>query len=144
MEKNYNIRNITIEDYPTIIKWWEAYSDTIDVPKSNLLPNNGLGGYVVEIKDKIVAAGFLYLTNSALAYADYLIADPNFREKDRNLLILKLGEHMTKAALKLGYEKVWLMTTATSLIEKLKKLGYHVLDDKFTLIYTHNKLNQIK
>ena len=80
---NYDIRPIKMDDYPKLTKWWKLYKEYgVEVPRKSLLPNKGLGGFVVEKDERLVASAFLYLTNSALGYVDYLIADPKYREND--------------------------------------------------------------
>ena len=58
MEKKYKIRPIKVEDFTYLIKWWESY-DHCNVPSSDLLPNKGLGGLVVEKEGKPIMAAFV-------------------------------------------------------------------------------------
>ena len=113
------IRAILIEDYQELIKWWKLHEKYgVVIPKSTLLPNKGLGGFVVEKDNKLIASAFLYLTNSAIGYVDYLIADPNYREDDRNDILIKLGTYVTKIA---------------------KDINIDVLEDDYKIIYTYDK-----
>ena len=61
MDTNINIRKIELKDYKYINKWW-VEQGFIALDKS-ILPMNGLGGIIIE-KNKPIAVGYLYLTNS--------------------------------------------------------------------------------
>ena len=138
---NYDIRPIEIDDYPKLIKWWKLYKKYgVEVPKKSLLPNKGLGGFVVEKDERLVASAFLYLTNSALGYVDYLIADPKYRENDRQNILLNLATYVTTVAVKLGCEKVWAMTANKKLVNMAEQAGvFEVLPDDYKMVYTYNK-----
>ena len=100
-----DIRPIKETDYPELIKWWKLYENYgVVIPRRSLLPDKGLGGYVVEKEGRLVASCFLYLTNSALGYVDYLIADPTYREEDRLELLLDLATRVTAVAIDNGCE----------------------------------------
>ena len=138
---NYDIRPIEMDDYPKLIKWWKLYKKYgVEVPKKSLLPNKGLGGFVVEKDERLVASAFLYLTNSALGYVDYLIADPKYRENDRQNILLNLATYVTTVAVKLGCEKVWAMTANKKLVNMAEEAGvFEVLPDDYKMVYTYNK-----
>tara|TARA_R100001082_G_scaffold59067_1_gene32759 strand:- start:344 stop:766 length:423 start_codon:yes stop_codon:yes gene_type:complete len=138
------IRAILIEDYQELIKWWKLHEKYgVVIPKSTLLPNKGLGGFVVEKDNKLIASAFLYLTNSAIGYVDYLIADPNYREDDRNDILIKLGTYVTKIAVKNGCERVMAMTSNKQLVKNMTKIAkdinIDVLEDDYKIIYTYDK-----
>lgn len=136
MEQKYNIRPIKVEDYTILTKWWESY-DGIQIPDSSILPNGGLGGFVIEKKEKMIAAAYIYFTNSAIAYIDFLISDPNYKSRDRYEIIAQLIVSCSDAAVKQGCKLVWAMTTYNGVIQRCRELGGDILDDKYTVIYTH-------
>lgn len=138
---NYDIRPIKMDDYPKLTKWWKLYKEYgVEVPRKSLLPNKGLGGFVVEKDERLVASAFLYLTNSALGYVDYLIADPTYRENDRQNMLLDLAAYVTIVAVKLGCEKVWAMTSNKKLVSMAKEDGgFDILPDDYKIVYTYNK-----
>jgi hypothetical protein len=59
------VRELRESDWETMCSWWKWWR----WPEMNrdLLPLNGLGGLMICKGDTLIAAGFLYLTNSALA-----------------------------------------------------------------------------
>ena len=138
--KKYFIRPIKIEDFVELEKWWRSYENKGQyVPKRNLLPNNGLGGCVVEKENKIIACAFLYLTNSDLGYIDYLIADPLYREDDREYMLLKLAVYTTEVAKKNGCETVWAMTKNKKLLKMADKAGFfEISKEDFKVVYFIN------
>ena len=147
-EKDYEIRRIKSDDYPNLIKWWKLYEEKgIKIPPPNLLPNKGLGGFVVEKNGRLVASCFLYFTNSAMGYVDFLLADPTYREDDRHDLVLELGVFVTKIAVGAGCEMVWALCANSSLLDLAKNpsteaKGFNMLDQKFNIIYTYNATSE--
>ncbi len=111
-----DIRPIRLDDYLELEKWWKLYEKYGEVmPKKSLLPDDG--GYVVVKEGRLVASCFLYLTNSAIGYIDYLIADPTYREKDRLELLLDLAARVTAVAIDNGCESIWAMTKNKGVIK---------------------------
>ena len=139
MEQKYNSRPIEVEDYAILMKWWKSY-DGIEIPDSSILPNNGLGGFLIEKEGKMIAAAYLYLTNSAVGYIDFLISDPNYKNKDKYNMIMKLQDACTEELLREGCRIVWAMTSYDHLAEMAGKMGHDVLEDKYSVIYTHQKI----
>ena len=86
-----------------------------------------------------MAAGFLYFTNSSLGYVDYLISDPNYKGRDRFKMITMLIDSCSRVAYESGCTYIWAMTSYEGVVKRCEKLGYNVLEDKYTVIYTHQK-----
>lgn len=138
MEKNYSIRPLRAEDFATLIEWWQYY-DHMEVPDSGLLPNGGLGGFIVEKDGKRISAAFLYLTNSDIGYVDYLVSDPHYKNRDRYEMITDLIAACSQEALLSGCRMTWAMTSFKGVVKRCDDLGYEVLDDNYKVIYTHQK-----
>ena len=136
MKKKYNIRPIKVEDYTTLIEWWNQY-EHVDIPSSDLLPNGGLVGLAIEKDVKMMAAAYVYLTNSAMGYIDFLVSDPSYKGPGKFNMLMELMEACTALALRQGCKIVWAMTTYQIMAEVAKKMGHDVLDDKHSIIYTH-------
>ena len=136
MEQKYNARPIKVEDYTILMEWWNSY-DGIEIPDSSILPDNGLGGFVMEKEGKMVAAAYVYLTNSAVGYIDFLISNPNYKGRDRYDIIAKLILVCSESAVAKGCKLVWAMTTYDGVVRRCRDLGGEILEDKYTVIYTH-------
>ena len=141
MEKEYKIRFIKSDDFAHLIKWWKHY-DHCEVPTVDLLPNYGMDGYVVEKNGKPIMAAFMYLTNSAIGYLDYLVRDPDYNEKDKNNMLWDLQEACGKYLLSRGCTMVWGMTSYETIANMAEKIGHDVLDDKYYVIYIHQKIHE--
>jgi|TARA_B110000211_G_scaffold39038_2_gene39950 hypothetical protein len=138
MDNKITIRPIIVEDYKKLTKWWEHY-DGIQVPSSDLLPNGGLGGFAAEKDGRLIAAAYIYLTNSAMGYVDFLISDPDYKGRDRFEIITQLIERCSEYGVEQGCRIVWAMTTYKGVVSRCEKLGHTVLEEDYTVIYTHDK-----
>ena len=104
----FNIRYLNETDYELLCQWWNDWK--WDVPPRDFLPQNGTGGLMVE-KDGIpIIAGFIYFTNSAVAWSEFVISDFHYRENDRKeakrILIFELCELARRKGSKYVYTVV--------------------------------------
>jgi len=121
-------RLLTDNDWKTLCKWWEAWPKWVNPPKS-FLPDNGKGGFMVEKNGKPICAGFIYLTNSDAVLLEWIVSDPEYRDKDRKQaleLLITTAEDACKA---LGKVHMFSIGRNRHLIETHKKLGWHVDKD---------------
>ena len=138
LRKDINIRKINEGDYECINNWW--LENNLPIPELKHLPENGLGGLIIE-KEKPIAAAYIYTTNSSMGYIDFLISDPNYKRKDRYDIILELFKACTKASVDLGSEAVWAMTSDVSVIDRALKIGWEKWGNPQTII-THKNNKQ--
>ena len=75
----FNVRNLTENDYETLVEWWDWWPGWVAPPKT-FLPETGL---MVTKNDINVAACYYYLTNSKAALIEWVISNPQYRDKDR-------------------------------------------------------------
>ena len=132
--ENFNIRNVELKDYEKINQWWEL--SQYKKPTMSLLPNNGLGGLIIE-KEKPIAVAYIYMTNSKIAYIDFLVSDPTYREEDRYDIIMLLISASIDHACELGCDKVWAMSNVDGIINRSKELGCDITKQNYAII-THN------
>tara|TARA_Y100000592_G_C5415560_1_gene290410 strand:+ start:619 stop:1077 length:459 start_codon:yes stop_codon:yes gene_type:complete len=130
--KNIRVRPIKEDDYKLINKWWEGIGKK--PPPRKLLPENGLHGLMACKDDTPIACTYLYLTNSKMGYCDYMIGDPEYREKDRYYIIFQLMNMAIGTAKNLGYEDFWFITKSKGLLKKCRELGVKVSKDKYHLV----------
>ena len=123
----FECRTIRESDWDTLVSWWKWWRWT--VPAKDFLPENGTGGIIIE-KDGIpIVAGFIYTTNSATTLLEWIVSNPDYKNKDRKLAIEMLiteAENLTKQS---GYNYIFSVGRSKHLIATHKKLGWFV-DDK--------------
>ena len=145
MEKRIKVRQVAMEDYKYIDSWYEKRGHL--KPKMIILPNDGMGGFVVEKEGRLIAVIYLYLTNSKMGYFDFLMSDPDYIEKDRSEIIMSLFQYSTKKAILTGCECVFVTTAVTGVIDKMKELGVRegliCEDEKRIIIYTYESNNKV-
>jgi hypothetical protein len=134
MSKKINVRDITLDDYKFINQWWIDNGDPI-VPLK-YLPNNGLGGVIAEVgKDKkLIAAAYLYQTDSAAAILNWGISDPNYKGRDRWEIGLAIINELGRRAKALGFDILQTWTFQKGLLKRYKDLGWTVADGQWTIL----------
>ena len=137
MDKDIKVRNITVEDYYYINKWW--IEQGYDPPGTDILPMNGLGGVIVEKKEKPIAAAYVYLTNSTMGYIDNLISDPKYFGRDRFDLIIYLIKACENIARKANCREVWATSKYKGILKRCKALGYTITEQSYGLIFANKK-----
>jgi len=117
-------RELRESDWNELPSWWKWWRWP-DVSRETL-PLNGLGGIMV-YKDNInIAAGFLYLSNSNVAWLDWIISNPEYKDKDRKQALELLINTLEEVAKQQGYSVIITITKSKHLIDTHKKLGYTV------------------
>ncbi len=119
-----NIRRITEEDILVIYDWWKQWPKWEAVSR-DFLPDNGLGGLIVEKNGDPIVAGFIYLTNAKVALLEWIVSNPNYREDDRDQavdLLITGAENMVKS---IGFKYMFSIVQHEKLIAKQVNLGWH-------------------
>ena len=88
MKDKLLFRPLNEGDYETICSWWKWWRWAV-LPK-DFLPNNGEGGFMIEKNNVPIVCGFLYLTNSKVAILEWIVSNPEYKDKDRKQAIEKL------------------------------------------------------
>tara|TARA_R110000787_G_scaffold258244_1_gene363452 strand:- start:193 stop:501 length:309 start_codon:yes stop_codon:yes gene_type:complete len=93
------------------------------------MPDNGKGGLMIEKDGRPIVAGFLYITNSEAVLLEWVVSDPEYRDKDRKdaLELLILSAEATCKGL--GKKHMFTIGRNKHLIETHKKLGWTVDPD---------------
>lgn len=119
-----NVRKLTPSDYDDILLgWWKDWE--WEAPLKSILPNNGEGGLIVYDDDVPVCAGFVYQTNSKLAWVEWVISNKKYRTKpNRKVAIELLVRSLTMVASGAGYEFCYALTNSSALSETYKNIGY--------------------
>ena len=85
MSNKLQVRNLKKDDYDYIAKWWKWWRWKV-IPKE-MLPENGLSGLMVEKDGVRIVSGFIYMTNSTGAMLEFIVSNPDYKEKDRKQAI---------------------------------------------------------
>lgn len=74
------VRFLTEDDYGTLCKWWKWWRFPAIIRE--VLPENGLGGVMVSDENgREICAGFLYKTNSHVCIVEWIVSNPNVKDK---------------------------------------------------------------
>jgi hypothetical protein len=119
-----NIRPLTYEDYDdTLVGWWADWGWT--APTRDFLPDDGEGGLMVLDGDVPICAGYMYATNSKVAWVDWIISNKEYRKKpQRSEAISMLITTLTEISKNTGFKYCYALIKHQSLIETYKELGY--------------------
>jgi hypothetical protein len=117
------IRPLIESDYDVLCKWWKDWGWN-PIPKG-FLPQNGEGGLMVMEDETPIVAGFLFVTNSEVAWLEFIISNKNYtnkeiRKKSINLLI----ETLTNMAKQNGFKYIYTILKNDSLIKAYETVGY--------------------
>lgn len=121
------VRALQEADWDDLQSWWKWWRWP-EVSKETL-PLNGLGGLMVYKGDISIATGFLYLSNSKVAWLDWVVSNPKYKEEDRKEAIELLISSLEEVAKQQDYSIIISITRSKPLIDTHKKLGYTV-DEK--------------
>ncbi len=124
MKDKLMFRPLNKKDYETICKWWKWWRWP-ELPRT-ALPNNGEGGFMVEKNSIPIVSGFLYISNSKMAMLEWIVSNPDYREKDRQKAIELLINKVESFCKDLGVKHVITLGRNEHLIETHRKLGWLV------------------
>ena len=122
------VRNLNELDYEKyLVKWWKDWKWV--APVKDFLPDSGKGGIMVLDKDTPVCAGYIYMTNSKVAWVDWIISDRNYKKKpQRKQAIFLLIETLTKMCRNLGFVFCYALIKNKNLMATYTELGYNEAD----------------
>lgn len=123
-----NIRRLEDGDWETLCSWWEAWPKWVNPPK-DYLPDNGTGGLMVYKHNTPIVAGFIYYTNSKAALLEWIVSNPDYREKDRKQAIEFLIKAAEEVCIANGVKYMFSVCRDKHLINTHKKLEWTV-DEK--------------
>tara|TARA_Y100000592_G_C5302614_1_gene236238 strand:- start:25 stop:453 length:429 start_codon:yes stop_codon:yes gene_type:complete len=129
---NVKVRKTTREDFALLSIWWMEHGE--EPPLIDQLPDKGLGGFIVEKNNKPIAATYLYLTNSSIAYIANAISDIRYKSKDRFEIIRKLLNACEKQARTYGCDFIFCTSSSKGVIKRCIKSGYNIVDKQHDII----------
>lgn len=121
---NFISKPLTSEDYKILTEYWKFWRFT--PPPQSILPDNGLGGIMIlDESGQNLCAGFLYETNSKIAWIEYIVSNPNEKDKKtRNESLKYLILELTSIAEEKGYIATFSSIKNENLINKYIECGY--------------------
>lgn len=125
------IRELQDTDYEDIlVGWWKQWG--WEPPQKDFLPNNGKGGIIVYDGETPVCAGYMYLTNSKVAWVDWIISSKEYNKKPQRKNAIKLlVSALTEICKNTGSKYVYALIKSQNLIGTYEELGY-VKGDSYT------------
>ncbi len=120
-----NIRRLTENDWETLCNWWKAWPKWTN-PAKDFLPDNGKGGLMVEKNNIPIVAGFLYFTNSKGVLLEWIVSNPEYRDKDRRQAIELLIKGAEEVCIAQGMKYMFSIGRSKSLINMHEQLGWTV------------------
>tara|TARA_R110001592_G_scaffold120979_1_gene325943 strand:+ start:1814 stop:2224 length:411 start_codon:yes stop_codon:yes gene_type:complete len=125
----FNIRPLNDTDYEEVlVGWWKDWKWTAPVPA--FLPDDGKGGIMVLDNDMPVCAGFIYMTNSKVAWVDWIISNKDYKKKpQRQEALTLLIKSLTQLCKDSGKMFSYALLKNKSLIKTYESLGYTAADN---------------
>lgn len=71
-------RYIEQSDYEMLVDWWKFWK--FPAPPIEMLPDSGV---IVNKNGVDICAGFIYFTNSKTCWIEFIVSNPNVRQKRR-------------------------------------------------------------
>lgn len=117
------IRPLDENDYENILKsWWVAWG--WQPPEKDFLPEDGKGGIMILDEGEPVCAGFMYATNSKVAWVDWIISSKTYRGEKRKEAIKTLVHTLTNICKNSGYKYSYALIKHPNLLDTYTDLGY--------------------
>lgn len=125
----FDIRQLQEGDYEKIlVNWWNDWG--WEPPQKDFLPEQATGGMIVYDGETPVCAGFIYATNSKVAWVDWIISNKEYRKKpQRANAIGLLIETLTGVAKKMNFKYSYALLKHRGLMDTYKQLGYVEADN---------------
>ena len=118
------IRELQDNDYEDIlVEWWQQWG--WEPPQKDFLPRDGKGGIIVYDDETPICAGYMYLTNSKVAWVDWIISNKEYTKKPQRKDAIKLlVSALTEICKNTGSKYVYALIKNQSLIGTYEELGY--------------------
>lgn len=115
-----DVRLIEKKDYDNILtKWWKDWRWT--PPPFDSLSDCG----VIASKDGVdICAGFIYFTNSKMAWIEYIVSNFEYKEKDRKEIIEYTISILSSIANDKGFKYIYTSLNNNSLIDRYSNCGF--------------------
>lgn len=130
------------EHYPVLKEWWSQYG--WEAPQLETLPKTG---FIALSEGKPVVAGFLYKTDSSMAFMDWIIGDKNASALSRGKGAHLVVSSIIQDARESGFQVLYTVTANQPLIESYKRQGLQEMEPGATTLamsLTDKQLNFLR
>jgi len=126
LNNKLTFRSFNDEDYITIFKWWDFWWGENKGIKREILPHNDYC-YIIEKNDTPIASGFLYIAkNAPMGYLTFVVSNPEYKEKDRRIIIEQLITNIEEEAKSQGIKFMFTVCESIHMQNIHNKLGWTI------------------
>jgi len=126
MNERLIFRSFNNEDYLTVFKWWNWWWGDRKGIERKILPHNDYC-YIIEKNNTPIVSGFLYVDKHApMGYLTFVVSNPEYREKDRRLIIEQLIKNIEEEAKSQGIKFMFTVCGNPHMENIHTKLGWTV------------------
>ena len=118
----FSVRYLIESDYEMLCQWWKNWR--FPAPQRDFLPENGCGGLLVKKNGIPIVAGFIYFTNSAVAWNEFIVSNFDYKDKDRKEAIKILIFELTDLAKRNGSKYVYTVVKNQNLKKAYQEIGF--------------------
>ena len=116
-------RLTTKEDYRELVSWWKWHRFT--PPTADMLPNNLKDGVMVSLDGVNCCAGFIYRTPSSFCWCEYIVSNPEVKDKKiRTEALTLLINSITELSKNMNFKIIFTSVKNENLINKYASCGY--------------------
>lgn len=113
-------RYIEQSDYEMLVDWWKFWK--FPAPPIEMLPDSGV---IVNKNGVDICAGFIYFTNSKTCWIEFIVSNPNVRQKeDRRESITNVIDVLCSIGKNNGYTIAYTSLKNESLQNKYLQCGF--------------------
>lgn len=116
-----DVRIVTETSYKAVLcKWWKDWRWA--APAFDMLPRTGV---IISIDGEDICAGFLYQTDSKMAWVEYIISNFEYKDREnRKKAIEFLINVLSELAKDNGFKYLYTSLKNKSLIERYENCGF--------------------
>ncbi|MCP1996649.1 hypothetical protein [Flavobacterium sp. HSC-61S13] len=120
----FKARRLQETDYDNLIEWWRYFR--FPAPAREFLPENGTCGLIIHKEGIDICAGFIYFTNSKIAWIEFIVSNPEYKDKNRQEAIKILIRELGVVIKNKGYKAIYTSLKNPNLIKHFKAEGFSV------------------
>ena len=119
-------RSFNDKDYVTVFKWWDWWWGKNKGIEREILPHNDCC-YIIFKNNIPVASGFLYIDkNAPIGYLTFVVSNPEYKEKDRRVIIEQLIINTEKEAKSQGIKFIFTVCEGIHMQDIHNRLGWTI------------------